>query len=150
MKRIFAFLFLACLVGCQQPLQHKGSAKTETADAELTPWTELQRLTAALDAAESQTDMNLASKKISEFWDAKLTSVENRIEEKLDKQQQKRFSAASGLWRRYRTDEVKFHADVFSGGSTQPLIANESYSQITQLRVAELEAILVDSHLETQ
>jgi len=119
-------------------------------DTGLTSEAELRRLTAAFGAAESQNDMNLASKNISGFWDAKLASVEKRIEDKLDEQQQKQFSESSGLWRRYRTDEVRFHVDFFSGGSIQPLIANESYSQITQHRVAELEAILVDSHLETQ
>lgn len=150
MKRVCIFLLLICFAGCQQPTQNKGLATTAPTNVEPMSDAELQRLIAALNAAKSQTDMNLASKNISEFWDARLVSIEKRIKDKLDKQHQKQFTESSGDWRRYRASEVKFHADFFSEGSIQPLIANESYSQITQHRVTELEAVLFDSHLETQ
>jgi uncharacterized protein YecT (DUF1311 family) len=150
MKRVCMVLLLVCFSGCQQPIQNKSSAMTAPADAGLTSDAELRRLTVTLDAAKNQTDMNLASWNISKFWDARLASVEKRLEDKLDKQHFKQFTESSGRWRRYRTSEVKFDSDVFSGGSIRPLIANESYAQITQDRVTELETVLVDSHLETQ
>ena len=41
--------------------------------------------------------------------------------------------------------EVQFRSDFFAGGSIQPLIANDIYSQITEHRVAELQSILTDA-----
>ena len=136
MTRRRTLLFLVCVPGCQQAPRHA---------TEVTPDPESQRLTAALHVAKTQTDMNLASKKISEFWDAKLASVEKRVEQKLDNEEQKRFSESKERWRNYRMQEVQFRSDFFTGGSIQPLIANESYSQITEHRVAESESILVEA-----
>jgi len=136
MTRLFTFLLLVLAAGCQITPKHQANT---TSDPEL--W----QIRAALDKARTQTDMNLASKKISEFWDAKLASVEKRIEGKLDEQELKRFSESKSLWQRYRMEEVKFRTDFFAGGSIQPLIANTSYSQITEHRVTELESLLVDA-----
>ena len=133
MTCVCIFLLLVCIVGCQQAPRH------ETVVA---PDPKLQRLKASLYAAETQTDMNLASKKISEFWDGKLASVEKRVEQKLDGEERKRFSQSKERWHTYRMQEVEFVADFFDGGSIQPLITNERYSDITEHRVAELESLL--------
>jgi hypothetical protein len=107
MTRFCTFLLLVLAAGCQLTPEHK-TDKTSNP--------ELQRLCAALNDATSQTDMNIASKNMAEFWDAKLASVEKQIEGKLDEQELKRFSESKDLWRRYRMQEVKFRNDFFAGG----------------------------------
>jgi uncharacterized protein YecT (DUF1311 family) len=136
MTRFCLFVLAACFIGCQQ---YQPRHTTITSDPEL------QRLTATLERAQTQYDMNLASKKISEFWDEKLTFVEKRVLRKLDNEQQKQYSNSSELWRSYRKHEVQFRSDFFAGGSIRPLIANSSYSQITEHRVIELESIFADA-----
>jgi len=106
---------------------------------------ELKRLTAALDVAMTQTDINLASKKISEYWDAKLAAVEKRVEKKLDVEQRRRFSESKERWRSYRMQEVEFRTDFFAGGSIQPLVANMCYAEITEHRVTGLLSLLLDA-----
>lgn len=105
---------------------------------------ELQRLTAILDKAEGQTDMNLASFRISGYWDAKLESLQTRISKKLDAGGQRKFGETIGVWERYRTEEVQFEASFYEGGSIQPLIANQAYSAITEDRVVELDSAWFD------
>ena len=135
MTRISIFLFLVCLAGCQQTPLNPG---VPTSDSDLA------QLKAALDSATTQTDMNLASYRISEFWGAKLASVEQRMSQHLDQEQRKAFSDSQAQWRDYRIKEVQFRSGFYEGGSVRPLIANVSYSEITEQRVAELESILSD------
>jgi uncharacterized protein YecT (DUF1311 family) len=104
----------------------------------------LQRLTTNLQSAKTQTDMNLASKKLGEFWDVRLSTVEAKIESRLDNGERKRFGDSRQRWRSYRAKEVRFRASFYDGGSIQPLIANTAYSQITEHRVSELESLFVD------
>jgi len=127
------FLFLVCAVGCQQTPRHTPIAKLDS---------ELPQLTAALDAADTQGEMNDASGKIAEFWDAKLASIEKQLTHELNDEQRKQFADAKEQWQNYRAKEVDLETDLFAGGSIQPLIANETYSEITQSRVAELEGFL--------
>jgi hypothetical protein len=102
---------------------------------------ELQRFTAALDKADTQYDMNMASFQIGVYWEAKLTEIEKRISKTLDAGQQKQFARSMGLWRLYRTQEVQFQAGFYEGGSIQPFIANETYAGITESRVEDLESL---------
>ena len=136
MTRLFIFLFLVCAVGCHQT-PHQGTA--------VAPDPELRRLTAALDAADTQTDMNLASKQIADFWDAKLGILEKQISQKLDGEERKRFSDSKERWHSYRAQEVRFRSSFFDGGSIQPLMANMSYSEITEHRVDEMESFFADA-----
>jgi uncharacterized protein YecT (DUF1311 family) len=136
MRLLNIFLLLVCVTGCRQTPQRTVAVTHDP---------ELQRLTAALDAAKTQTDMNFASKKISEFWDARLASVESRIAQRLDAEQQKAFAASKERWRSYRTWEVQFRSEFFASGSIQPLIANESYSGLTKHRVTELESLWIST-----
>jgi uncharacterized protein YecT (DUF1311 family) len=105
----------------------------------------LQKLKSNLQQAKTQTEMNQASKAIADFWDARLLQIENKIESKLDGQERKRFLASKQLWQKYRSSEVSFRASFSEGGSIQPLIANSAYSQITEHRVTELEALFKDA-----
>jgi uncharacterized protein YecT (DUF1311 family) len=106
---------------------------------------ELHRLNTALKEAMTQADMNVASKKIGDFWDAKLVLIERQIETKLDHRQLKSFSKSKRRWQSYRSQEVKFLASFAEGGSIQPLVANTSYSQLTAHRVMELKGLFGES-----
>jgi len=103
---------------------------------------ELQRLGAALDAAMTQYDMNLASWNISKYWDAKLASAEKQVEQKLDDTERKQFAESKERWRKYRAQEVQFRADFFAGGSIQPMMEYGAYTVITVHRVEEMESLL--------
>jgi uncharacterized protein YecT (DUF1311 family) len=133
MTRLCIFLVLVFAVGCQQAAPH------ETA---VTPDPELAQLEAALAAAMTQTDMNIASVKIAEFLDSKLASVEKQVARKLDNVEQERFAEFNERWRRYRIQDVQFWASFYEGGTIQPLVANNAYSAITAQRITELEDLL--------
>jgi uncharacterized protein YecT (DUF1311 family) len=135
MTRLYTFLLLACIAGCAQAPKHKAAGA---------PDSELLKLTAALDSAQTQTGMNLASQKISDFWDGRLASVEKRLLLKLDGEDRRRFSDSMKHWRSYRMHEVQFRAGFYEGGSIQPLIANTAHSQITEHRAGEMESQLRD------
>jgi uncharacterized protein YecT (DUF1311 family) len=103
---------------------------------------ELQRLGAALDAAMTQEDMNIASWNISQYWDAKLGSAEKQVQQKLDDTERKQFAESKERWRKYRAQEVQFRADFFAGGSIQPMMEYGAYTDITVHRVEEMESLL--------
>jgi uncharacterized protein YecT (DUF1311 family) len=133
MIRLCLFCFLALVPGCVQ---------LPPRVAPVTFDSELQRLQQALDSATTQTDMNLASGKIADFWDARLAIAERQVEKKLTEAEQSKFAKTKELWRNYRIAEVKFQVSLWEGGSIQPLVANQSYSGITEQRVADLETFL--------
>ncbi|EEF62823.1 lysozyme inhibitor LprI family protein [Pedosphaera parvula] len=105
----------------------------------------LQQLKNNLDQAKTQTETNLTSKAIADFWDAKLLRTERKIESRLNRQEHKKFLQTKKLWQKYRSSEVSFRAGFSEGGSIQPLIANSTYSHITEHRVIELEALYTDA-----
>lgn len=109
------------------------------------PDDELKRLTLNLQAAETQAEMNLASNKLAEFWDARLSAIEGTIEGRLDDRERKQFEESKTRWRSYRAGEVTFRASFFDTGTMQPLIANTAYSQLTEHRVSELESLYTDA-----
>ena len=129
MTRFCTLLFLVCGLGCRHA-PHR--------EMPLTSDPELQRLEAALNVAMTQYEMNLASHEIAKYWDAKLASIEKRVERKLGT----RFAESKARWRSYRMQEVQFRSDGFAGGSIQPLIANLAYAELTEHRVAELLSLL--------
>jgi uncharacterized protein YecT (DUF1311 family) len=112
-----------------------------TTQALRTPDPELQRLEANLQNAMTQSDLNMASSQIAEYFDRKLVALEKKVEQKLDSEERKRFSKSRERWQAYRRMEVDFVAAFFEGGSILPLMANQQYSEITQHRVEELESL---------
>ena len=115
---------------------------TMSAKASGRPDAELQRITSTVQDAKTQTDMNLASKKLADYWEAKLVAVQTKIESKLDAKERKEFAQSNKRWQSFRTGEVAFRARLYEGGSMQPLIANNAYSEITEHRVSELQSLL--------
>ncbi len=130
---IFFVITFVCFVACgQQPEERQSKQVSDP---------ELKRLNAALDAAETQSDMDEASDKIAKYWERRLASVEKQISRKLGAEERKRFARSIGRWQLYRAQEVEFEADFYLGGSIEPMVANETYSGITENRVDELESL---------
>jgi uncharacterized protein YecT (DUF1311 family) len=92
---------------------------------------EVERAETELRTATTQADMNDAARKLSHLWDVRLRAVEARIESKLSNEERKKFRNLQRHWKKQRTRDVQFHADLFKGGSIQPMIANLEYSNVT-------------------
>lgn len=127
---LLVLLVLFCVVGCL----HAPSPERVAADQEL------ERLTATLESAMTQGDMNRASGKIAEFWDAQLAAIEQRRAESLQGEQKTRFAESQAAWRQYRIQQVESRSEIFTGGSIRPLIKNRIYAELTERRVKELES----------
>lgn len=112
---------------------------TATLQAVESPEAELARLQHALEEADSQADMNMASRDLAEYWDRVLEREESRVLAACDEDQAKLFQKARKLWRAFRDAEVEFQGDSSRGGSIQPLIHNTTYAALTEQRVKELQ-----------
>ncbi len=107
--------------------------------AEASPDQELARLRSALTAGQSQTDLNLRSGELAQYLDRKVTTLEERIKQDLDRETLALFVAAAGKWRDYRTAQTQAEGNVYRGGSIQPLVHNQVFSRITEERLAALQ-----------
>ena len=102
----------------------------------------LRDLEARLDAALTQTEMNIASGDIAQYLDKKLTAKEHEIMNGLDADGLRLFKKASKLWRDYRLSQVSFEGDLYRGGSIQPLIHNRVFARLTRERYEALSKIM--------
>jgi uncharacterized protein YecT (DUF1311 family) len=102
---------------------------------------ELKKLPSALDAARTQTDMNVASGALADYWDKELRRTERNIEKKLDARALALFQKTKRAWREYRSTQVVFEGDFYRGGSIQPLIRNTVFVSLTERRVKDLEKL---------
>jgi len=112
-----------------------------TAPAQSADRVELKKLQAALDAASTQTDMNLASGAMADYWEKELLAVEKKIGKKLDAQAMALFQKTKQAWSKYRSSQVAFEGEFYRGGSIQPLISNTVFSSLTERRVKDLEQL---------
>lgn len=110
----------------------------QTNEADHTVDYPLAKLRAALDSADTQTDMNLRSYDIGQHLDDKLTKLEERIRGDLVPDSLNLFNKAAATWREYRSAQVSFEGDMYKGGSIQPLIHNSVFSRITEERLDAL------------
>ena len=102
---------------------------------------ELAKLEAALQAANTQMDMNIRSGEIGVYLDRKLTRLEDRIRKDLDTEGLKLFEKAAAAWREYRQAQALFEGDTYRGGSMRPLVHNSVFARITQERISALESV---------
>ena len=102
----------------------------------------LKALEARLDAADSQTDLNIASKEVADYLDKQLIAKEAEIAKDLDPEGLRLFSEASKLWRDYRLAQLSFEGDLYRGGSIQPLIHNRAFIRLTRERLSALANIM--------
>lgn len=104
----------------------------------------LQELKREFDAAETQTDLNITSSKVSRYLNVKLEKLEKEIKEKLSPKPLNLFIKSSELWRGFRAAKVSFEGSLYEGGSIQPLIHNTTYSSLTEQRIKSLKRTLQD------
>lgn len=118
------------LFGCGKPQQ---PAVTPSKDPELA------KLEAAVLEADSNAGMKATTGDVGDYWDRRMAAVETRIEAGLDEKHRALFRAMQKAWREYRAAEVAYQTDFYRGGSMQGLIANQTYAELTEARVRELE-----------
>jgi len=102
----------------------------------------LRKLEAKLESAETQTDMNLASREIAAYVAKKLAEREQEVTKDLDAEGIKLFEDASKAWRAYRDAQVAFEGDLYRGGSIRPLIHNRTFIRLTKERMDALSRIM--------
>src|SRR5690606_15275007 len=112
---------------------------TATLQAVESPEAELARLQHALEEANSQADMNMASRDLAEYWERTLEREEARVLKDCDEEQARLFKKAQKLWREFRDAEGKVQGDSYRGGSLQPLIHNTAYAALTEQRIKDLQ-----------
>ncbi len=120
------------------------SFTTHALAAEPKPDAELQRLEEALNKAWPQSDMNIASGKISEYWDKKLAEVEKKVALKLDAEEKVQFEASKKRFISYREKEVEFRTSFYGRSKIRPLIESGVHSNLTKNRVREMEILIED------
>jgi len=106
----------------------------------------LNELKRKFDTANTQTELNMTSYKISQFLEQKLIKLEVKIKKKLKNKRLELFIKSSQLWRGYRAAEVSFEGEFYSDGSIQPLIHNTAFASITEHRIALLNLTLKELH----
>lgn len=102
---------------------------------------ELKRLQAALRAAPTQTDLNLTSKALADYWSVELIKVEGKLRKTLAPEALSLFQKATDAWREYRSIQTDFEGDEYRGGSIQPLIRNKVFAALTERRVRDPEQL---------
>jgi uncharacterized protein YecT (DUF1311 family) len=118
------------LFGCGKPQQ---PAEVFSEDPELA------KLEAAVLEADSNAEMKATAGDVGDYWDRRMAAIETRSETRLDEPQRVLFRAMQKAWREYRAAEVAYQTDFYRGGSMQGLIANQTYAELTEARVRELE-----------
>ena len=99
----------------------------------------LEKLEAEFQAAEKGADMISSSYSICRHLDQKLAKLEELVKADLaDKESLDKFNEAAVLWRKYREAEAEFCADLYRGGTMQPVVRNCVYSSLTQDRIDQL------------
>jgi uncharacterized protein YecT (DUF1311 family) len=110
------------------PLVHAGIAD----DAEV------KALKDKIEAAEDQASLNVTSKELCDLLDARLKALETAIRQKLDGPAKALFDQSAAAWRNYRSAQVKLAGNFYEGGSIQPLVHNQTYSDLTETHIDEL------------
>jgi len=99
---------------------------------------EVKALQEKVEAAENQTNLNLTSKELCDFLDVRLKALEGEIRQKLEGDAVALFDKSAAAWRNYRTAQVKLAGSFYEGGSIQPLVHNQAYSDLTETHIDEL------------
>lgn len=99
----------------------------------------LAALQAELDAAQTQAGMNEKSLEISQHLDRKLAKLEDLVRSDLhDAELEGKFNNAAAVWREYRDAQSSIVGELYREGSVQPMICNETFTKLTEGRIAGL------------
>lgn len=99
---------------------------------------EVTALKEKVEAAEDQATLNITSKELCDLLDVRLKSLEGEIRKKLDDDAKALFDKSAAAWRGYRSAQVKLAGSFYEGGSIQPLVHNQAYSDLTETHIDEL------------
>jgi uncharacterized protein YecT (DUF1311 family) len=99
---------------------------------------DIKALKDKVEAAEDQATLNVTSKKLCDLLDARLKALETKIRQKLDGPARTLFDQSAAAWRNYRSAQVKLAGSFYEGGSIQPLVHNQAYSDLTETHIDEL------------
>jgi uncharacterized protein YecT (DUF1311 family) len=95
-------------------------------------------LEAALDAAMTQTDMNIASAELATYLEEKLDDLENRIRATSSGEELELFNRTAIRWREYRDAHVALVGKRCEGGSICPLMHNTARARLAGERIGML------------
>ena len=99
----------------------------------------LEALAGEFQSAMNGKDMISSSFGICRHLDQKLAKLEELVKADLaDAESLDKFNKASVLWHKYREAEAEFCADLYRGGTMQPVVRNCAYSSLTQDRTDQL------------
>lgn len=130
--------FLSSLAACVVALAFSLPASAD----EPKPDEELLLLEKALENAGPQSELNIASKNIADYWDRKLAKVELVVALTLTAEEKVKFEASKKQFREFRDKQVELKTAKYDGGSIRALMANSEHSSITEKKVRELEKLL--------
>lgn len=101
-----------------------------------------QPLDDAAGGHQTQVEMNNAAAEELRNLDQNLNNIVEDIEVYLDADEAKAFRRAQGSWETFRDQHAAFVADLFAGGSMQPLWYITSVDTATRDRIDELQTYL--------
>lgn len=101
-----------------------------------------QPLPDATGGHQTQMEMNHAAAEELRKLDQKLKNIIEDIEVYLDADEAKAFRRAQASWETFRDQHAAFVADLFAGGSMQPLWYITSVDTATRDRIDELQSYL--------
>ena len=109
------------------------------------PDAKLAALQARLDAAQTQTDMNMISAEIAQHQDRKLAKLEELVRSDLhDAELESALDKAAALWREYREAQAEFAYNLYRDGSMRGLIYNSAFAKLTEDRIQDLQNLRPD------
>ncbi|MDP0501449.1 MAG: lysozyme inhibitor LprI family protein [Verrucomicrobiota bacterium JB022] len=100
----------------------------------------IQELEHELAEADTQTDMDLASKAVADYLDSRLRDLRARICAEIEPRMREQFRESERHWQAYRSAATRLSGLQYEGGSIRPLIHNEVFAQLTRVHIKELEA----------
>ena len=103
--------------------------------------------TSTIALAQTQAEMNQEAINDFKTADAELNKVYKLVLSKLDEKQKKNLIIAQKNWINFRDAHCNFQADLYEGGTIQPLIRYSCLASKTNDRIDDLNEILADLNL---
>ena len=104
--------------------------------------TRSKELEAALESAQTQTDMNITSGELYNVWDEAINSVWQILRETMGERDFDLLLDQQLLWIERKEIDIQAAAAEYQGGSMAALVANQKATELTRARVYELAEYL--------
>ena len=92
--------------------------------------------------AQTQTVLNITADQNARRAEVQLRSVYGRAAAALDPAGRRKLAASEQTWMAYCRAEAGFEADLYRGGSMEPMVYANVQKALTEARIAQLQAIL--------